>query len=218
MKTTCESCGQTVRYNAVEGFPEFAPRYCNGCAAEIENDRRKERFVKKIKGWGIPEGDWRFDRKIGNGKMLDWAICHCDKSIWIGGPTGIGKTKSLCRALIEKGWHEPRLSGRYVFSPDWVRETCEMMGRDGEEAERRIAKVKRVDVLILDDLCQGSPTARSAEILFGIIHYRIREGKQLWVTTNATAAEIDEFFGGLKKGPPVRRRLAESCECWKNGG
>jgi DNA replication protein DnaC/predicted nucleic acid-binding Zn ribbon protein len=213
MNTECRKCGAAIEYEPIPDWPGIVPSICDGCGEIHEREQRRNRAFEILRYGQVPEAYWQFDEAKGNAALLAWCYQRRNKSIWLAGSTGTGKTRCLCRTAARVAWTDQSVVIAYRAAFDWLRALGSIMGKDGNEAEAEIHRAKMASILILDDLGQEKLTERGAEVVFSVLDFRIRENRRCWITTNGTAAELDSKLG-TDRGRAIRRRLAENCEQW----
>ena len=81
-------------------------------------------------------------------------------------------------------------------------------GSDIKLADRMIADLAEIELLILDDLGKEQLTDRMGEVLFEVFDRRYSNLKRTWITTNQPGTEIIARFGE-DRGKPLVRRITE---------
>ncbi|MGI5873170.1 MAG: ATP-binding protein [Bacillota bacterium] len=125
------------------------------------------------------------------------------------GAVGSGKTflaAAIANALIEAG-----VDVDFTVVPDFLDRLRESFGDDSEESESDLMnEVKRVPVLILDDLGAHNYTDWSIKTIFAILNYRVNYEKPTIVTTNLERRDIEELLGSR-----IYSRLMEACRFFR---
>ena len=134
MATNCRECGTEIRYKGWAGFPQFGPTICDRCAEQREGDARRLDVGRLYDASQIPGAflTWRHD--IGNAELLDWVRRNSQRSLYVSGRNGIGKT----RATAYVAWERIQThleSVCYIRTSDWLRNLGRMLGADPNEAE-----------------------------------------------------------------------------------
>ncbi|SHF79988.1 DNA replication protein DnaC [Caldanaerobius fijiensis DSM 17918] len=88
--------------------------------------------------------------------------------------------------------------------------------RELDDIAPMLEELKRVDLLIIDDLGKERPTEWVAEKTYEIINSRYENLKPIIVTTNMTTAEIANHLG--KVGGATVSRISEMCRAVMVGG
>lgn len=119
-----------------------------------------------------------------------------DRWFYIAGRAGSGKTHictALCKALIEQG-----NAVKYML---WRDETTALKAlvNEQEEYERRIEKLKKIQVLYIDDFFKGSATDADIRLAFEILNFRYNDRNlKTIISSEHTLEEIislDEALG-----------------------
>lgn len=121
--------------------------------------------------------------------------------IMFTGNVGTGKTFYACciaNALIDRGC----TAWVTTFQP-LVRALCSY-----EAAEKILAKIRKVDLLVLDDLGSTALNDYTTDKIFEIVDERYRSGKPLIVTTNLNPDEAWKSSIGMRR---IFDRLRERC-------
>jgi DNA replication protein DnaC len=126
------------------------------------------------------------------------------------GPSGAGKTRSmflLMRRLKEEG-----LNVRIVRAAEFAREVVERCQPDGIGGlAHYVRELAKVHALFLDDLDKARFTPRVESELFELIEARTSSDRPLFVTTNASQAQLAARLSP-ETGPAIVRRLCEFCD------
>lgn len=150
------------------------------------DDQRDARLSRRIRGYAK---EFAAYRKNGKGLLLL-------------GPVGTGKTFYACciaNAVIDAGYSATVTNFAQIAN--------ELQGTfDKDQVHSRL---RRADLLVLDDLAAERDTSFMQEIVFQVIEERSAVQKPLIVTSNVS---VQEFFapGDLARGR-VFSRLAEAC-------
>ena len=110
---------------------------------------------------------------------------------FIGGQTGSGKThisSAICRHLIR----EKKIL--YFCWRDEVPRLKAIVNDDPDEYAKRMAEVKEIEVLYIDDLFKtgkgGSPTEADVNLAFEILNYRYNAGLLTVISSEMTLGQI----------------------------
>jgi primosomal protein DnaI len=119
------------------------------------------------------------------------------KGIYLYGPLGVGKSylmAATARRLADRG-----ISSLMVYTPDFFREIKESIQE--QSLQQKISVIKKVPVLILDDIGAESmtPWIRD-EILGTILQYRIAENLPTLYTSNYNYELLEEHLAHSAKG------------------
>lgn len=177
----------------------------------IEEDRKalKQGLVRRLKeARGIRTLERTFDSFDASRQPKAFRMCkdylgkyQTGNSLLIIGGYGTGKThlaSAIANALLEDG--VPALYDT------WAGHLQRLKDEFANGERRHLALMKKVDVLILDDLGKDKLTEWNNEVLFEVINYRYEHRKPVVITTNATPRELEE------RNPAVYSRLCEMCE------
>ena len=121
--------------------------------------------------------------------------------IMFTGNVGTGKTFYACciaNAVIDRG-----CTAWVTTLQPLVRALCSY-----ESAEKILAKIRKVDLLVLDDLGSTALNDYTTDKIFEIVDERYRSGKPLIVTTNLNPDEAWNSGIGMRR---IFDRLRERC-------
>lgn len=121
--------------------------------------------------------------------------------IMFTGNVGTGKTFYSCciaNAVIDRG-----CTAWVTTLQPLVRALCSY-----ESAEKILAKIRKVDLLVLDDLGSTALNDFTTDKIFEIVDERYRSGKPLIVTTNLNPDEAWKASIGMRR---IFDRLRERC-------
>ena len=121
--------------------------------------------------------------------------------IMFTGNVGTGKTFYACciaNAVIDRG-----CTAWVTTLQPLVRALCSY-----EAAEKILAKIRKVDLLVLDDLGSTALNDFTTDKIFEIVDERYRSGKPLIVTTNLNPDEAWKSSIGMRR---IFDRLRERC-------
>lgn len=122
--------------------------------------------------------------------------------LMLAGEKGTGKTMLAC-AILRRAWERHGVRGQFwpiIELLDRYRRTADE-ARAVETLDDVDEALRRVELLVLDDLGAHRSTDFAEERLFALIDWRYREGQPLVVTSNASLLEL---------APRVRSRLADA--------
>lgn len=165
-------------------------------------------LTEALTGSGIPyklheadinsdrEDDWYERLTIGNRVIRN----SYGSSLVLSGDYGTGKTGltvAIANALIEQG-----LAVVYIRLPNWIKEIQATYGAgDGDDLLARLtAPMRDADVVIVDECNVEDITPHKRTLLADYIiqpRWERRPGKPIILTTNLTAAEFEQQWGGL---------------------
>lgn len=204
---TCRGAG-FLRYDVLPGDPQFGQIVpCPACGPERERQRLARVAERISAGCGLEERQRSlsfegFERYSGNVRVLEAAREFAERGIeagqWLlirGKETGTGKTHLLCaiaNRAIKRG--VPTI---YAYTTDLLDHLRAGYGRQGDgendeqgDFEDRWERVKRVQVLLLDDLGVQVNSAWVRERMEALLDARLRAGLATAITTNLSDQEL----------------------------
>ena len=220
----CRECGKagTFENEMGEEYLETLKEWytCPECVQkkneEAEAKRKAERMQRYLKTReerfersGIPVELLEYDKSKGNPELLNFVTQKSIFSLFLAGPTGMGKTRAMAFAAW-KLLHESDSEIRYSRVSQELREISILYGKKVFLADKRIRELSSVGLWILDDLGKEALTERTAEILYEIIDARYMKNLKTWVTSNMGAEQLIQRLG-IDRGRAIVRRLKEMC-------
>ena len=190
---------------------------------EVELHSREERTAKRrLKEARFPDIktldqlDWDALRGVSRQKILELATCEYvsrAQDIILAGPIGTGKT----HVAISLGVEAARRRFRVAFyrAADLVRTLTE--ARDERTLTLLHRRLRRVDVLILDELGFVPFERAGGELLFDLISER-HEVRSTVVTTNLSFGEWVQVFGDEKLTTALLDRLGHHAHVLTTSG
>jgi DNA replication protein DnaC len=202
-----------VRLSRPVGHPEFGRAVlCPACAGgsipgAAPEKPVEERMQLPARYRAAAFADWEPPNGIPRVRCQSYAAAWPPEKplLFLTGEKGTGKTHLACavlRAVAQRHgvagrfWPVIDLLDRYRRASDPERAT--------ETVDDVDAAMRRVPLLVLDDLGAHRSTEFAEERLFALIDWRYREGQPLVVTSNV---------GLLELAPRVRSRLADTAVC-----
>jgi len=184
---------------------------CDECADRNRLAALARDFSGRLTVAGIPQEYWNYDRALGNEKLVDWCHRHRHQWLWIGGKTGITKTRAACFTATQRMW-ETGCSASFIDCAAFFDEV-----RCGNRtAIDRLRLLRNASLLILDDFGQEALDDRTAGRIFTLIRARADvPGRQTWFTTNANGEELEQHLGETR-WLQIRRRIKENGPSWPN--
>ena len=190
---------------------------CDACFDAKE--RRKEQeaqeraFCLALEKSKIPTEMTKWDERLGNKHLLAWIIANAERSLYIAGAYGQGKTRACATVgakLVAKG-----LNVRYWLVGDLLSKFSTLYGENFGQDENLVSILKGCRLLILDDIGKEKITDRSGEAIFRIINARYENKLPTWITANLNGSELSMKMGD--RGGAIIRRLRDTYVAW-NGG
>jgi hypothetical protein len=125
------------------------------------------------------------------------------------GPTRRGKTRAAWM-LLKRLHFEERLRIK-AFRPMDLKLKVANAWRDPEEAEEWIWRLRRTDVLFLDDLDTVKFTEAVEETIYDLFEFRPTHGKPVMVTVNVTGRKLAARMNASGRGAKIVERMREFC-------
>lgn len=120
------------------------------------------------------------------------------KGLYLTGSFGSGKTYLISAALNELAKKNHKIS--IIYYPEFLRSLKESFN-DPETYNEKFKQIKRVEILLIDDIGAETMTEWSRdEVLGTILQYRMQEGLTTFFTSNLTIKELEEHFSISAKG------------------
>jgi len=119
------------------------------------------------------------------------------KGLYLNGSFGCGKTYLLSAMLNELAKSGKRIA--IIYYPEFLRSLKESF-TDSEEYKRKFNYIKKVDMLLLDDIGAEIVTEWSRdEVLGTILQYRMEENLPTFFTSNLTLEELEVHLAMTNK-------------------
>jgi DNA replication protein DnaC len=128
----------------------------------------------------------------------------------IVGPTRRGKTRAAWKLLERLHFNERR--SIIAFNPMDLKLAVAKAWRDPEEAECWIKRIRRVEVLFLDDLDTVKCTEAIEETIYDVFEFRPTHDKPVIATVNRTARELAARMNTNGRGAKIVERMREFCQ------
>ena len=173
------------------------------CVAKVQNKKALEKSgLEKTSNrmtFETYEANDQYTKYIKE-KAVDNSIV--DNWWFIGGTSGSGKThisRAICDKLINKGYK--------VLSIDWTEQSTRLKAIvNDKEYLPLINKLKKIEVLYIDDLFKAKYTAADIKLLYEIVNFRYNNNLKTLISSEYTLGEItsiDEAIGS---------RIYEQCD------
>lgn len=119
------------------------------------------------------------------------------KGLYLNGNFGCGKTYLLSAMLNELAKNGKKVA--IIYYPEFLRSLKESF-YDADEYRRKFNHIKKVELLLLDDIGADSVTEWSRdEVLGTILQYRMEEKLPTFFTSNLTIKELEEHLSTTNK-------------------
>lgn len=120
------------------------------------------------------------------------------KGIYLTGNFGCGKTYLISAALNELAKKDHKIA--IIYYPEFLRSLKESFN-EPELYNEKFKNIKRVEILLIDDIGAETMTEWSRdEVLGTILQYRMQEGLVTFFTSNLSIKELEEHFSYSAKG------------------
>ena len=131
------------------------------------------------------------------------------KGLYLNGNFGCGKTYLLSAMLNELAKKGKRVA--IIYYPEFLRSLKASFG-DNDEYQSKFNHIKKVDLLLLDDIGAESVTEWGRdEVLGTILQYRMEEKLPTFFTSNLTLEELEQHLSTTSKDVDIvkARRIIE---------
>jgi DNA replication protein DnaC len=140
-------------------------------------------------------------------RVEDWTFGPT--GLFLFGPTDTFKTRCLYHLLDRLHFEEQRtwqaFGARGTFGDE-----CAKAYLEGRGPKWIQDLVRRMDILLFEDLGKEKLTDRAADALYQVVEGRCAYLKPILAAANCSAKELSERLGH-DRGPPLVRRLRETC-------
>lgn len=192
----CKRCGTEVRPVDIGLGVCLHPTYCPTCAAKVSAEDRGERFREHLLKSGMPIELHTYDDKLGNPELLKWVQRHADGWIWLGGHSGVGKTRALARGAVVWSWHSdtwPIVKWSRMDRATTILDVHTNNQRD--VADEWLAHADFCDLLILDEFGMRQTPDSVLSAIFDVLDTRYLKNRKVWIATNASGQEVARNIG-----------------------
>lgn len=212
--TECRKCGTVFQVQRLAEYPNLGPQFCEPCVIAMrkkeERERQREWMASRLASCNIAERYRTWDKKkaaeIGSNKILDFIRARREKSVWLAGGNGIGKTHAIMYAAFRTITKTP-LRCEVWHCHAVLRQIMTYRSSDDKQAAASlISRLCECDILVLDDLGKEKLSESKAEALYEIVDTRDREERRIWITTNHTPKQLHDRLGD-NYGSAILKRL-----------
>ena len=168
---------------------------------DIKNARMKDINTKDKNRFPVIKWIKEFITNYDNDKHL--------KGLYLNGNFGCGKTYLLSAMLNELARKGNRVA--IIYYPEFLRNLKESFS-DSEEYKKKFNYIKKVPLLLLDDIGAESVSEWSRdEVLGTILQYRMEESLPTFFTSNLTIQELEQHLSSTKNEVDIvkARRIIE---------
>jgi primosomal protein DnaI len=117
-----------------------------------------------------------------------------DKGLYLSGSFGSGKTYIISAAFNELA--KQNIKSAIIYFPDFLRN---LKGSFGQDYDSRVEYIKRVKLLLIDDIGAENVTTWSRdEVLGSILQYRMQEKLPTFFTSNLSIEELERHLSITK--------------------
>lgn len=206
----CPQCKRDFDYQRSTAFECAPPPVCPKCAQAQLVEEQKEVMLERIRE-RVPD-DYRHSDL--SRFPEEWhQVCRWDakagKGLGLIGDTGKCKTRMVFERLVhiraDDGLNWLAITGYKLQS------AAQEKWRDDEQREV-LKRVRKAEILFIDDFGKQKFTEASSGELFDIIEERTSHRRPIVFTTNLVGKELESMLDENYAGP-LLRRLREFCEC-----
>ena len=210
MNHPCPGCGAAMSYTAewVIGWGTPPKDYCDECKAQAvaERQEREQREGVYNRLWlaSVPENMQRWSDKLGakHKHLYEFATANRERSIWLHGATGAGKSTSLCGALRDAIEDNFCLRCKYVNAVDFA-------AAIDNRAVGYVGELLRMELVVLDDFGAGRISGDAGKALYRLFDAAYSTGSpRLWVASNLASDKLPGKFADQAIGKRIVGRAA----------
>jgi DNA replication protein DnaC len=194
----CPMCGSEIGYKVRDGNNLWWACASSDCIERnCANNMRSKSYIPTIplSEMGVPKrlleanfNDWKHSEKLKE-ELKHFVIRH-DAFLTIGGDNGVGKTYAAV-AMLKEFYNVTKEIPIFVN----ISNLYQTWKEDEEHRTDLKHKLRRTNLLVLDDLGVREPTEAFLDFLYSVINNRYNDMKGTLITTNLSSAEISECFG-----------------------
>lgn len=169
--------------------------------AEIRNASMKDIFTDDASRFGLIKWLTNYIEAYKNNEKR--------KGLFLTGNFGCGKTYLISAMLNELAKLDKKIA--IVYYPEFLRSLKSSFG-DDSEYNQKFNYIKKVELLLIDDIGAETTTAWSRdEVLGNILQYRMQENLPTFFTSNFTLEQLEEHFSiaGKSDEKVKARRIME---------
>jgi DNA replication protein DnaC len=182
--------------------------------AEARQKERKANIALYLDNSNFPP---RFlepwDTQKGNNELLRFVRENSRDNLFICSiASGQCKTRACVLAaneLIKKD----AIEAQFYKTTQLVRSLTGLYSTDIQAADKMLARLSKIDLLILDDLCKEQATGRGLELIYELIDDRYNFLKTTWITSNYGGADVQAHM--KERGEYLIRRIRETYKSWQ---
>lgn len=199
-RPTCRFCGAVREYVTQDvgiGLPVGYPLECD-CVTRVYAEYQDQLRIER--------GDAGYEHRVRESRIpalfIDAKTDMELESLYLFGKSGTGKTSTAC-ALLMKAIRQG-MTALYAT-------TGELCGSSFDDRENMLAKMRRVDVLCIDDLGKAETSEWANALAFRAIDERYGTGKTIIVTGNYSPNELADVLARKSDEATARAIVSRIC-------
>ena len=199
-RPTCRFCGAVREYVTQDigiGLPVGYPLECD-CVTRVFNEYQDQLRMER--------GDAGYERRVRESRIpalfIDAKTDMALESLYLFGKSGTGKTSTAC-ALLMRAIRQG-MTALYATMG-------ELCGSSFDDRENMLAKMRRVDVLCIDDLGKAETSEWANALAFRAIDERYGTGKTIIVTGNYSPNELADVLARKSDEATARAIVSRIC-------